>query len=110
MILICFSSGAGGKGALLLWPMFGSVNQLLAALALLLISIYIKKVAGNWYFLSLIPCIFMAAMTFWAVWLNQLSFLKTSSLLLIVLNGVIFLLAFWIMIEGFVSFFQFRRK
>ena len=41
--LLAFNTGANGKGALKLWPLFGSINQILATLALLVISIYLKK-------------------------------------------------------------------
>ena len=37
--ILAFCNGSG-KGALLLWPLFGTVNQLLAGLALLVITIY----------------------------------------------------------------------
>ena len=33
---LAFATGANGKGALKLWPLFGAVNQLMAALVLLL--------------------------------------------------------------------------
>ena len=41
--LLAFASGADGKGALALWPLFGAINQTLAALALIVITIYLEK-------------------------------------------------------------------
>lgn len=43
---LAFATGADGNGALKLWPMFGAVNQLLAALVLIVITIYVKRKGG----------------------------------------------------------------
>ena len=41
-LILAFATGADGKGALELWPLFGAVNQTLAALALIIITLYLK--------------------------------------------------------------------
>jgi carbon starvation protein len=48
------------------WPIFGSTNQLLAALALLVVSVWMKKTGKNAFFVT-IPMIFMLGMTLWAL-------------------------------------------
>jgi carbon starvation protein len=85
---LAFATGANGKGAMVLWPMFGAVNQLLAALALLVATIYLKR-KGSWgCYLTLIPCLFMLVVTFWAVVANEISFIKTGKpLVLTLING-----------------------
>jgi carbon starvation protein len=40
--LLAFYNGSG-NGALVLWPLFGSVNQLLAGLALMVITAYLAS-------------------------------------------------------------------
>ncbi len=45
-----------------LWPIFGSANQLLAALALLAVTIWLYRIGVNPYF-TLLPMIFMFAVT-----------------------------------------------
>ena len=45
-LLLAFATGASGKGALKLWPLFGAVNQTLAALALIIITLYLKARGG----------------------------------------------------------------
>ena len=73
---LAFASGASGKGATIIWPMFGAVNQLLAALALLLITIYLRR-RGTWgYLLTLGPCLFMLVLTIWAMVWNEVYFLR----------------------------------
>jgi len=51
---LAFATGANGKGAMKLWPLFGTANQLLAALALLVVTIYLKHRGGQWYLVSAI--------------------------------------------------------
>jgi carbon starvation protein len=45
-----------------LWPIFGSANQLLAALALLAVTVWLYRIGVNPYF-TLLPMIFMFAVT-----------------------------------------------
>ena len=116
--LLAFSTGWGGKGAMTLWPMFGSVNQLLAALALLLVSLYLKKRGGAKYLLSLLPCIFMLVVTITAMVMNEAKFvaqarqamataaggaLPAAKLLLVFINGAVLVLAVWMAVEGFIA-------
>lgn len=49
-------------GALKLWPLFGSANQLLAALALLAVTVWLSYRRSN-YKITLIPMIFMYLVT-----------------------------------------------
>ncbi|MDD4321006.1 MAG: carbon starvation protein A [Acidaminococcaceae bacterium] len=51
---------------LTIWPVFGAANQLLAALSLLAISVWLKD-AGKRYKMVLFPMIFMFAVTFVAL-------------------------------------------
>lgn len=101
---LAFAAGADGKGALKLWPMFGAVNQLLAALALLLITIYLKKRGGYKYLVSGLPCAFMLFMTLWAVVINEFDFIAKANFPLVVINGIVFILALWMIIESAVVF------
>ena len=99
-LILIFSSGADGKGALALWPLFGAVNQTLAALALLVVSIYLKGRTKWGWLISLLPAIFMLVVSMWAVILNQTNFMNKHNLLLEVLNGIIFISMIWVAIEG----------
>src|SRR5699024_10613245 len=55
-----------GSGGYLLWLLFGTANQLLAGISLLLISIWLKKQGRN-YAITLIPMIFVMFMTLYAM-------------------------------------------
>ncbi|MFZ7125829.1 MAG: carbon starvation protein A [Desulfobacterales bacterium] len=104
-LLLAFASGPGGNGALKLWPLFGAVNQTLAALALIIIALYLKRRGGLKWMIAGLPAIFMAVMTIWAVVLNQVSFGAGHNTLLQVVNLCILFLACWITIEGVIKFF-----
>jgi carbon starvation protein len=104
--ILAFATGAGGKGALKLWPLFGAVNQTLAALALIVITLYLKSKGGRKWVVAGIPAVFMAIMTLWAAVMNQFKFGTQHNLLLQTINFAIIIIAAWIVVEGVVKFFS----
>ena len=105
-LILAFVTGASGKGALKLWPLFGAVNQTLAALVLIILTVYLKTKGGAKWVFTGIPAIFMAFMTIWAVIMNQTKFLGANNMLLTVINLCILVVAVWIVIEGIIKFFS----
>jgi carbon starvation protein len=104
--ILAFATGASGAGAMKLWPLFGATNQALAALALLIIALYLKSKGGLKWLVAGIPMVFMAIMTIWALILNQGNFGNQDNLLLQVMNGIILLISIWIVIEGVIKIFS----
>jgi len=100
------ASGADGQGALSLWPLFGAVNQTLAALALILVTLYLKRRKGLKWLIPGIPALFMSVMTLWASVLNQFQFGVENNLLLQIINAAIVVIVLWIIIEGVIKFFK----
>ncbi|MBN2584078.1 MAG: carbon starvation protein A [Planctomycetes bacterium] len=107
---LAFVNGAGGKGAMKLWPMFGSLNQLLAALALLVVTVYLKKRGGLKFLFTALPCLFMLIMTLWAMVLTELRHIRNAEWLLVSLNAVVVTLAVWMVIEVLVAFVRRRGE
>jgi carbon starvation protein len=104
-LILAFATGASGNGALKLWPLFGAVNQTLAALALIIITLYLRN-KGNWKWLvSGLPAVFMSVMTIWALIMNQFTFGAADNLLLQLVNLIILIIAIWIAVEGTIKFF-----
>ena len=69
------------NGAFVLWPLFGTANQLLAALALLVISVYlIYRKKPHWY--TLAPALLMMALTFYALLNSIWNFYQEANWLL----------------------------
>ena len=97
---LAFATGADGKGALTLWPLFGSINQLLASLTLLVVTVYLKGKGGKKYLTTFLPFIFMIIITLLGTALNETVFINKGNWLLAAINGITFILALWIIIEG----------
>jgi len=97
-LLLAFSGG-GGKGALALWPLFGSVNQLLGGLALLVITVWLAKRGAPIVFTA-VPMVFMVAMTGWAMAINLGGFFGRGEWLLFWIGAVIAVLQAWMVAEG----------
>jgi carbon starvation protein len=49
-----------------IWPVFGASNQLLAALTLLIVTLYLVRRRAN-FWVALIPMLFMMSITVWAL-------------------------------------------
>ncbi|RSL34961.1 carbon starvation protein A [Salibacterium salarium] len=97
-----------GSGGYLLWPLFGTVNQLLAAISLLLISIWLRRKGRN-FMVTIIPMVFLLFMTLWAM-VSQVAFEwsglgdEDAQILLFVLGAVILGFAVWIFLEALALF------
>jgi carbon starvation protein len=104
--ILAFASGADGKGALALWPLFGAVNQTLAALALIIATLYLRRRGGWKWIITGFPAVFMSVMTLWASVMNQTQFGTENNLLLQIINAAIVLIVAWIIVEGIIKFFS----
>jgi carbon starvation protein len=84
-----------------LWPVFGATNQLIAALALFVVMVWLIKTGRERYwFVPGIPAIFMAVITIWSLILLfkkwQLSIVGIAALIQVIL-------AVWILFEGILA-------
>jgi carbon starvation protein len=96
--VLAFYDGSG-KGALKLWPLFGSINQLLAGLTLLVVTIYLARRKINIAF-TCVPMVFMIIMTGWAMIINIGRYYSTGNWLLFFIGLAVFLLEIWMIIES----------
>ncbi len=93
-----------GSGGYLLWPLFGTSNQLLAGISLLLISIWLKR-KGRSIVYTLVPMIFLLIMTLWAM-SKQVIFdwsgygEADGNMLLFIFGAVILGFTIWIILEA----------
>jgi carbon starvation protein len=102
---LVISKGAG-SGGMTLWPLFGTTNQLLAGLALLVITIYLKKCGKNGAY-TFFAMLFVLGMTLWAMVVNINLFYSGGNWLLVSIGSIIFILALWLCLE---AWFSIRRK
>jgi len=85
----------GGQGAMVLWPLFGSLNQLMAALALGVVSVYLASKKIPVYY-TLIPMVLILVLTLWAMVENLGGFIRDGEMLLVGLSALILLLTLWL--------------
>ena len=89
-----------GKGGLILWPIFGATNQLLAGLALLVVTMWLgRQKRAAW--VTAVPMVFMLVMTGWAsVELMRGFVQQDGKLLLTCVMAMMFVFEVWIVIEA----------
>ncbi len=107
-LLLAFYNGTG-KGALVLWPLFGTCNQLLAGLSLLVITIYLIK-EKIFFIYTLLPMLFMMIMTGWAMKINLSNFIEQENWLLVSVGSLIVFLELWMIVETGLLMFKKRDK
>jgi len=96
-----------GAGGMRIWPLFGTTNQLLAGLSLLIISLYlIRQKRPAW--ITLIPMTFLLVMTTWAMMLNLERFWGSNQIMLLVFGAAIFVLELWLLFEAVAAFRRLR--
>ncbi len=100
--ILAFYNGSGA-GALKLWPLFGATNQLLAGLALLVITIYLARKKTPVAY-TMIPMAFMIIMTGWAMIINLKNFFVSGNWLLFFIGLCTMFLEIWMIIESLVVF------
>jgi carbon starvation protein len=96
--ILAFYNGSG-TGALRIWPLFGATNQLLAGLALLVVTIFLARKKVNILFTG-IPMVFMLFMTGWAMIINLQNYFSASNWLLFVIGLITIVLEIWMIIES----------
>jgi carbon starvation protein len=99
---LAFGAGADGSGGMVIWPLFGTTNQLLAALTLSIISVILIKQGRNPWF-TLVPLGFLLAMSLYALVVQLVSFYESRNWLLLAMDVVILVAALWVTLEAFIA-------
>ena len=98
-LLLAFGAGgADGSGGLLIWPLFGTTNQLLAGLTLLVITIMLVK-RGRPAIYTLAPLVFLLVMTLFALLMQLKSFYEKEDWFLLGLDLVVLVAALLVTLE-----------
>ncbi len=98
-LLLAFGAGgADGSGGLTIWPLFGTTNQLLAGLTLLVITVMLVRY-GRPMYVTLIPLIFLLVMTVAALVLQLHTFYNQQDWFLFSLDIVVLIAAILIALE-----------
>lgn len=109
-LLLAFGAGgADGSGGLAIWPLFGTTNQLLAGLTLLVITTMLVKLKRPMY-VTLIPLLFLLVMTIFALLIQLKSFYEASDWFLFGLDLLVLVAAIWIALEAASTLNRLRRE
>ena len=92
---------AGGQGGLILWPLFGTTNQLVASVTLLIVSVWLQRL-GRPIAYTLAPMFFVGAATAIAMVSEIQGYFSNfnEQWLLAGIGSLILALDFWVVFEG----------
>ncbi len=110
-LLLAFGAGGpSGEGGMLIWPLFGTTNQLLAGLTLLIISVILVKL-GRPVVYTLVPMIFITTMALAAAIYQLGNLYREGGILypLLWIDVAIVLLAIFTMLEAGSAFLREKR-
>lgn len=109
-LLLAFGAGgADGSGGLLIWPLFGTTNQLLAGLTLLVITVMLVRLGRPMYY-TLLPLIFLLIMTVFALIVQLKGFYDKGDWFLLTLDLVVLVAAIWIALEASASLSKIKKE
>jgi carbon starvation protein len=98
-LALTFGAGADGSGGMLIWPLFGTTNQLLAGLTLSIIAVMLLR-RGRGVIPVVLPMAFVMVMTLYALVVQLGTFWSEQNWLLLVLDVVILVAALWVIVEA----------
>ena len=88
-----------GTGGLILWPLFGATNQLLAGLSLLVVSFYlVRRGLPTWF--AVTPMLFMLAMPAWALAIDLQRWWAGGSWALVAVAALMLGVEAWMLVEA----------
>ncbi|MEX5261374.1 carbon starvation protein A [Kocuria sp. CPCC 205263] len=96
---LTFSAGADGSGGMLIWPLFGTSNQLLAGLTLSMIAVILLR-KGRPVLPVLVPLVFLLVMSVYALIVQLGQFWAAENWFLLVLDVIILIAALWVIVES----------
>jgi carbon starvation protein len=101
-LALAFGAGADGAGGMIIWPLFGTTNQLLAGLTLSIISVILIRQGRSAWFTAL-PLAFLLTMSVYALLVQLGSFYRDQNWLLLGMDIVILLAALWVALEAAIA-------
>ncbi len=109
-LLLAFGAGgASGSGGLSIWPLFGSTNQILAAMTLLVISVMLIKM-GRPARYTMVPMIFVLVTSCWAAVLKLMEFWAAGNWLLVTIDIVVLVTSLMVILEAISVIAKFRQQ
>ena len=102
------AGGSDGQGGMLIWPLFGTTNQLLAGLTLLVLSVMLVKL-GRRYIFTLVPMLFVTTMSFLAAVYQLWDLFTAGQYVLVAVDVVVIIMAIFVLLESKSAFTREKR-
>jgi len=103
------AGGASGSGGLVIWPLFGSTNQILAGLTLLVLTVMLIKM-GRPARYTMLPMIFVMITSSWAAVLKLIDWYKEENWLLVSIDVIVLITSVLVILEAASVISRFRRE
>jgi len=109
-LLLAFGAGgASGSGGLTIWPLFGSTNQILAGMTLLVISVMLIKL-GRPAKYTMLPMIFVLFTSCWAAIIKLMEFWAAGNWLLVTIDIVVLVTSLLVILEAISVISAYRNE
>ncbi|MHB1063653.1 MAG: carbon starvation CstA family protein [Georgenia sp.] len=106
---LAFGAGADGAGGMVIWPLFGTTNQILAGLTLSIVAVMLMR-QGRPVLPALVPLVFVLVMSVFALVVQMGTFYGDGNWLLLVLDVIILVAALWVIVEATIAMGRARRE
>ena len=92
-----------------IWPLFGSTNQILAGMTLLVLTVMLIKLGRTAYY-TMLPMIFVLSVSFLAGVITLIKFFEEGNYLLVVLDIIVLITSLLVMLEAGSEIFKHKRE
>lgn len=99
---LAFGAGSDGTGGMVIWPLFGTTNQLLAGLTLAVITVILIKLGRSPVY-TLVPLVFLLAMSIYALLVQMGQFYRAENWLLLGMDVIILIAALLVTLEAIIA-------
>jgi carbon starvation protein len=110
--LALLAGNAPGKGGMILWPIFGATNQLLAGLGFCVVAFFLLRRGREVWFL-VVPALLMLGLPAWAM-LHEMfgvdGWLAKGEYLLLGMGGATQVLMLWMLLEAALAWRNAKRE
>ncbi|MGP9845147.1 carbon starvation CstA family protein [Brachybacterium sp. 107] len=112
VLVVClgltFSAGADGSGGMLIWPLFGTTNQIMAGLTLAILAVMLMRKRRP-VLPIMIPLVFVLFISVYALIIQLGEFFAAGNWLLLALDVIILIAAVWVIVESAVALNRARK-
>src|SRR5690625_1361590 len=106
---LAFGAGADGSGGMVIWPLFGTTNQILAGLTLSILAVMLMRKRRP-VLPVMIPLLFVLLVSVYAALIQLGGFYREGNWLLLVMDAIIVIAAVWVIVESAIALSRARRS